>query len=82
MPTCQSRDIDFRGLSGAFASVPPRRVSVGEPMFSSYRLMAIPIINQTIYKVGLGAYIQHHTFSLDLGLGSVSDRQLRTHSFC
>ena len=35
-PTCQSRRIAFRVLSGAFASVPPRRVSIDEPIFSSF----------------------------------------------
>ena len=66
MPTCQSRNIAFRGLSGAFASVPPRRVSIDEPIFSSFGPRATLFINLTtsISKVGLEAYIQLRTGQL------------------
>ena len=65
MPTCQSRRIAVRSLSGAFAYVLPRRASIDEPIFSPNGSSATLIMNSTTSKVGLEAYIQHWTFSHD-----------------
>ena len=62
IPTCQSRRIAVRSLSGAFASVPPRRVSMDDLIFNSYSPTATLIMNSTTSKVGLEAHIQHWTF--------------------
>ena len=61
MPPCQSRRIAVRSLLGAFASVPPRRVSIDEPVFSSYSPSATLIMNSATSIVGLEAHIQHWT---------------------
>ena len=70
-------------LSGAFGSV--RLCSTSPTYRQRTNVQLIWSLEQTIheldYEVSLEAYIQHHTFSLDMGLGSGSDRQLRIHMF-
>ena len=48
IPTCRSRGIASWRLSGAFASVPPRRVSIDEPIFSSFAPRNILFINRDV----------------------------------
>ena len=59
MPTCQSRRIAVRSLAGAFASVPPRRVSIDDLIFSPDGATATLIMNSSTSTVGLKAHVQH-----------------------
>ena len=69
MPTCQSRNIASWGLSGAFASVPPRRVSIDDFIFSSYSPTATLIMNSTTsrpeerYHIHMERYDQPESWS-------------------
>ena len=78
MPSSQHFDL---GLSGAFATDPPRQVIIKDLVFSSYSPTVTLIMNRDTSKVGLEARIQSSTFSLDAELRSGSDRHCRIHYF-
>ena len=48
IPTCRSRNIASRALSGVFASVRPRRVSIDEPMCSPFAPQTRLFINRDV----------------------------------
>ena len=80
MPTCQSFRIAVWSLSGAFASVPPRRVSMDDLVFSSYSPMATPIIDRDNQKVDLEVHFQHPflflKYGVRIGIGSPTQDSL------
>ena len=68
LPTCQSRNIAFQGLSGAFASVPPRRVSIDEPIFKLKWSTEQTIHQPGCLKSGSGGLNLTSTFFLRYGV--------------